>query len=337
MEDIMQIKKLYASIGKLITSSLELNEILEGIMEEVRVFFNAENWSLMRLDPNTSKLFFVIVQGIDGTAVENIRLGLGEGIAGIVAKTGKPIFVPDTSRDNRFSSKVDRVSGFKTRSIMAVPLVFRKQVYGVIELVNRTTGGSFTEDEHLILQTIADFSAISFANANLYEQVLLLGNTDPLTGLYNRAKLDEIIAEAEKAKGPRRRKNDKETCAVVVVIDIDNFKEINDNYGHREGDAVLKELSRLLKARLRTNDCIFRIGGDEFLALIRTSSPDSLEHLEKRVLKSLSGIASFSMNNKYRARFTSGSSSGPLSSLRNLIHHADLAMYENKNALKEKQ
>jgi len=123
MYSLAQIKQLYANIGKLITSSLELDKVLEGIMEEVKVFFDAENWSLMRLDPNTDELFFVIVQGIDRKAVENIRLGPGEGIAGMVAKRGQSVFVPDTSADPRFSDRVDRATGFRTRSVMAVPLI----------------------------------------------------------------------------------------------------------------------------------------------------------------------------------------------------------------------
>lgn len=335
MENLIQIKKMYANIGKLITSSLEINEILEGIMEEVRIFFDAENWSLMRLDPNTRELFFVIVQGMDGKAVENIRLSLGEGIAGIVAKTGKSIFVPDTSKDSRFSDKVDRVSGFKTRSIMAVPLPFRGAIYGVIEVINRNSGRPFTEDEHLILQTIADFAAIAFANATIYERVLMMGNTDPLTGLYNRAKLDQIIAQAESVGKRHRRRHDTELYLVVAMIDINEFKEINDTHGHRQGDAVLKELSRLLKSRLRINDLIFRIGGDEFLALMFVSSPENLPQFEKRIQKTLERISSFKVHRRLPARFSFGCSAGAFASLGELIHRADMAMYENKNAKKK--
>ena len=165
MEELFKIKKLYSSIGKIITSSLEFGAIQDAVMEEIHLFFDAENWSLMRLDPNTDELFFVIVKGIDAKAVENIRLGRGEGIAGTVARTRKSIFVPDTSRDKRFSDRVDRATGFKTRSLMAVPVIFGDTLYGVIELVNRGSGGLFTEMEHLILQTIADYAAIAFANA----------------------------------------------------------------------------------------------------------------------------------------------------------------------------
>ncbi|RPI93880.1 MAG: GAF domain-containing protein [Spirochaetales bacterium] len=161
MEELVNIKKLYSSIGKIITSSLEFGVILDSIMEEIHLFFDAANWSLMRLDPNTDELFFVIVKGIDTKAVENIRLGMGEGIAGTVARTKRSIFVSDTSRDRRFSDRVDRATGFKTKSVMAVPIVLGDTLYGVIELVNRTTGGLFTEMEHIILQTIADYAAIA--------------------------------------------------------------------------------------------------------------------------------------------------------------------------------
>jgi hypothetical protein len=78
MEDLFKIKKLYSSIGKIITSSLEFDAIQDSIMEEIHLFFDAENWSLMRFDPNTEELFFVIVKGIDAKAVENIRLGRGK-------------------------------------------------------------------------------------------------------------------------------------------------------------------------------------------------------------------------------------------------------------------
>jgi GAF domain-containing protein len=243
MDDIMQIKKLYANIGKLITSSLDLDTILEGIMEEVHVFFDAANWSLMRLDPNTNELFFVIVQGIDRSAVMNIRLGPGEGIAGLVAKTGQSIFVPDTSKDTRFSDRIDRVSGFETKSLIAVPLVFRGTIFGVIEIVNRTTGVAVSEDEHLILQTIADFAAIAFANRFIYEKALQIANTDPLTGLNNRARLEELIGQFETMPPMNRRAHDRGRFFVAVMADIDDFKAVNDRLGHRAGDMLLKRIA----------------------------------------------------------------------------------------------
>jgi len=329
MEELFKIKKLYSSIGKIITSSLEFGAIQDAIMEEIHLFFDAENWSLMRLDSNTDELFFVIVKGIDAKAVENIRLGRGEGIAGTVARTRKSIFVPDTSRDKRFSDRVDRATGFKTRSLMAVPVIFGDTLYGVIELVNRGSGGLFTEMEHLILQTIADYAAIAFANAALYEQALQRSLTDPLTGLLNRAKLEQVIAEAEKSAFPRRRRYDDESAAVVVMVDVDDFKKINDGFGHPRGDEVLKEISRILKSRLRYNDMLFRIGGDEFLAII-PASLEQMQKIEKRFAREMKKLSSFTMEGGPEVRFSYGTSAGPFQKVRDLIQKADAGMYRHK-------
>ncbi len=329
MEELFKIKKLYSSIGKIITSSLEFGAIQDAIMEEIHLFFDAENWSLMRFDPNTEELFFVIVKGIDAKAVENIRLGRGEGIAGTVARTRKSIFVPDTSRDKRFSDRVDRATGFKTRSLMAVPVIFGDTLYGVIELVNRGSGGLFTEMEHLILQTIADYAAIAFANAALYEQALQRSLTDPLTGLLNRAKLEQVIAEAEKSASPRRRRYDDESAAVVVMVDVDDFKRINDGFGHPRGDEVLKEISRLLKSRLRYNDMLFRIGGDEFLAII-PASLEQMEKIEKRFAREMKKLSHFTMKGGPEVRFSYGTAAGPFQKIRDLIQKADAGMYRHK-------
>ena len=277
------IKKLYANIGKLITSSLSLNSILEGIMEEVRKYFNPQNWSLLRLDPNSNKLFFVIVEGIEKEAVEHIQLNLGEGIAGTVAQTKKPIFVADTSQDTRFSDKIDRATGFITESIIAAPLVFRERVYGVIEIINSHNGNFFSADEALILGTIADFAAIAFANATMYKRAVILANTDPLTGLYNRFKLEKLITTWENPNDLHRRDYDQLEKIIAIVIDVDNFKEYNDEYGHQAGDEVLVSLGTILVECTRDKvDMCFRLGGDEFSVLLpQASAVQGMEIVER--------------------------------------------------------
>jgi signal transduction protein with GAF and PtsI domain len=97
------VQYLYTEIAKLITSSLEVTEIVDAIMNEVKQYFQPRNWSLLRLDLTTKKLFFVVSDGIDKDLVKNIHLDLGEGIAGYVAKSGKPRIVQDTGHDSHFS------------------------------------------------------------------------------------------------------------------------------------------------------------------------------------------------------------------------------------------
>lgn len=334
MNDTMEMHTLFSNIGKIITSSLDIHKILDGIMEEVRIFFDAENWSLMRLDPVSNELFFVIAQGIDAKAVQNIRLSPGEGIAGIVASTGKSIFVPDTSRDKRFSDKVDRVTGFATRSVMAVPITFQETVYGVMELINRSSGGVFTEMEHLIFQTIADFAGIAFENSALHERALHIGKTDPLTGVNNRARLNEIISDAEKGGDMHRRQQDRGSYVVAVMVDIDDFKAINDTCSHRDGDMVLKKTASLLRTSFRGEDRIFRIGGDEFLVLIHDQYEDNLEKTAVRVREDMQKICTFTSGKNIRVKFSYGIAWGPMNNLSKIIHRADKDMYQSKDVNK---
>ncbi|GAB4110848.1 MAG: sensor domain-containing diguanylate cyclase [Spirochaetota bacterium] len=289
MDQLYRIKQLYANIGKLIVSSLELEHILEGIMEEVHTYFAPQNWSLLRYDPNSEELYFVISHGIDFDSVKNIRLKKGEGVAGYVVETKKPVFVPDTSIDTRFSDKIDRITGFSTKSVMAVPLIFRDTIYGVIELINRAQGGIFSSDDYLILQTIADFSAIAFANSLLYEKASTIAVLDPLTGLFNSKKLTDII-NVWSREAAHLRREDTTNIIAVLLLDIKGLNDINNIGGHREGDRILKQLSRLLKTSLRENDMIFRTGGDMFLAIINCDNYFDLKSLVERIVQKANNI-----------------------------------------------
>lgn len=326
-----QTKKLFASIGKLITSSLDLNEILDGIMEEVHLYFSPENWSLMRYDRSSSTLFFVIVQGISYLDVEKIRLRPGEGIAGSVVQSGRPIFVPDTASDPRFSDRVDQATGFITRTIMAVPIKFKSTIYGVIEIINRTNGTPFTEDEYIILQTIADFSAIAFANHTTYAEAVYLSETDQLTGLYNRSRLESIIAEDSNDGSDNRRESDQNRRAIVVYMDLNSFKEVNDRYGHREGDEILKRVAMRLRSMFRSRDTIFRVGGDEFMVLILLKGSIEYQSVIKRIETSLSLFRIASMEKDYVVTLSYGICVGDRSEIEKLIDEADRNMFRDKS------
>jgi len=322
-----KIRELYANIGKLITSSLDLSEILEGIMQEVKNFFQPQNWSLLRVDQNTNELFFLIFQGkIDKSKVQDIRLKVGEGIAGSVVATGNPIYVANTDNDPRFSRRVDDSTGFKTQSIIAVPMRFRDTIYGVIEIVNGPGGSFFTEDEHLVLQTLADFSAIAFANAAMYETMIDALHHDPLTHGYNRSKLDDVIEEHE---SDAKRRDFEHPFVTVIVIDLNNFKEINDNFGHLAGDKVLKQTAHALRKCVRKEDMVFRIGGDEFLLLLTSPDPEKVRYAQERVENELNTIAAEGAHDTALA-FSYGVASGDIARIRSLIEEADQNMYKAK-------
>ncbi len=333
----MKIKQVYANIGKLITSSLELHTILEGIMKEVAIAFSPQNWSLLRLDPVSKELFFVIVEGENADKIRNVRIKEGEGIAGTVVQTERSIFVPDAANDSRFSDRIDKLTGFQTVSVLAVPIICYGVMYGVIELINRFEDKQFTEDDHLMLKTIADFSAIAFANSSFFQRIVNISFTDPLTGVYNRTKLNRILDKA-KEKSQRRRKGDKAYYNIsAFVIDLDHFKEINDNFGHQEGDRILRNIARMLHSIVREEDMIFRIGGDEFLILLPENDPSLVHEFENRLKHSSQDFTDLMLKDSINISLSYGLASGPEEQLKEIIHEADLNMYDNKKKRKKMQ
>lgn len=326
-----EIKHLYASIGKLITSSLKLTDVLDGIMKEVRTFFSPRNWSLLRLDPATGNLFFSLIQGIDPDSVKNIRLKPGEGIAGIVVKEKRSILVEDTSKDTRFTNKVDRLTGFKTTSIIAVPVIYRDTVFGVIEIINREDGSFFTSDDLLILESIADFAAIAFQNAMTYADVIEKSRIDPLTGVYNKAYLMETIDFITSGSNSLRKSDSRDLQIAILFLDLDDFKEINDTLGHRAGDSTLIEVATELKGCIRQNDDIFRVGGDEFIILMRLDERDDYDVALARVTLSIEKIPD---HLTYRCGVSWGAAYGKPGDAAELMEEADKNMYARKRSRK---
>ncbi|MFK3616253.1 GGDEF domain-containing protein, partial [Coxiella burnetii] len=112
-------------------------------------------------------------------------------------------------------------------------------------------------------------------NASLFENVVTLSHHDPLTGAYNRTKLEELLKKWEKASAVYAEKK-----ISVFLLDLNNFKAVNDNYGHRAGDQLLKKTTRLITSSARKRDLFFRIGGDEFLYLAFHDDASSIKEAE---------------------------------------------------------
>src|ERR1700692_1457242 len=122
-------------VAKALTSSLNLDSILQAIMEKVAAYFRPDTWSLLMTDDEHHELYFAIAIGDASESLKSIRLRIGEGIAGWVAKYGEPLVVPDVSKDERFASRIDEMTKWKTKSILCVPLASKNRILGVIQLI----------------------------------------------------------------------------------------------------------------------------------------------------------------------------------------------------------
>jgi len=157
--------------SSLINSSLKIEDVLNNAMHWAEEFINAEASSIYELDVEKEDLFIRIARGEKKDAIKRIRLKVGEGIAGWVVQTGKPMVIHDVSMEKRFSDKFDKISGFKTRSLLSVPLVLRDKTIGAIQVLNKKEDTPFTQADLELLTTMAQQIAVAMENARLYSRL----------------------------------------------------------------------------------------------------------------------------------------------------------------------
>jgi len=267
----------FSAMAHDIASSRTLSETIDRVMHHVGVVFDPLNWSLLLRDSKTGDLKFVHATGPGSPALQNLVLHKGVGIAGWVAEHGEAVLIADTSDDERFNPAFDAITGFVTRSIVAVPLRVRGRVYGVIELINKLDESAFDSKDLIVLQTIADFAAIAIERAYYLGGFRRLALTDSLTGLANRRAFElGLKREIEKTRRDLG-------LFSLVLVDIDRFKVINDTHGHGAGDEALKTVAKILQRTSRKVDLPARIGGDEFAILLPDTDQDAATAVVSRI------------------------------------------------------
>src|SRR5438477_4086057 len=188
----LQEVAIFNDVAKALTSSLNLDSILQTIMDKMAEFFRPDTWSLLMVDEQKDELYFAIAVGDAAETLKTVRLKVGEGIAGWVARHGESLIVPDVYNDPRFAKRIDEMTKWETRSIICVPLRSRHRVLGVIQLVNVDMRG-FSEQEMFFLNSLCDYAAIAIENARSVEKIQELTITDDCTGLYNARHLYKTL------------------------------------------------------------------------------------------------------------------------------------------------
>lgn len=167
-QKVETLSALY-EVGKALTSTLDLEQVLPLVMEKAQELLGAEASSLLLIDPGTGELAFQVALGKKGSVVRELRLKKGEGIAGWVALQGRPALVNDVHQDPRFCRAVDERTEFTTHSLVCVPLLAREQVIGVIEVINRRDGRPFEERDLELLNSLAAQATLAILNARHYQ------------------------------------------------------------------------------------------------------------------------------------------------------------------------
>jgi diguanylate cyclase (GGDEF)-like protein len=317
----------FDDVGRALTSTLKLKEVLNLIAEKITQLVPCEGWSLLLMDAKSDDLIFEIVTGPQPEAARGTRVKLGQGIAGWVAKVGEPLLLQHAEDDARFLPGVDGAIGARTRSVLCVPLASKEKILGVIQLINKKEAVGFGRHDLALVTALAGYGAIAIENARLYQQAEELAITDDTTQIPNMRYFQHILSrEVTRA---RRRKS----TLSLLFIDLDRFKRINDTYGHINGSRLLREVAHLIRDNFRAMDLVARYGGDEFVALLPDTDHATAFRLAERLRRQVESFA-FHDDGGHIIKITCsvGIASFPdqAKTKEDLVRFADQAMYRAK-------
>src|SRR5213592_3500233 len=224
-------------------TDIDLDLVLRQILQKANEFVPSESGSILLDDPfrkmasrRENELVFIATFGEAGRDLVGHRLSAKQGIAGQVYQTGTPRLSADVKGDVFFYPEIDQKLGHKTHSVVCVPIYIGKHVCGVLELINRLDGKAFTDRDKTLLEIFAGYTSFTLQNALDAKRAHELAKKDDLTGLYNdrwfHVRLTETLTNAQKSG--------KE--AVLLFMDLDRFKFVNDCHGHLAGSQVLREV-----------------------------------------------------------------------------------------------
>ena len=200
-----QLSTLMA-LSTILNSTLEQKEVRKRAIEAATRLTESEVGSLLLVDEEKNELFFEVALGEKGEKVKEIRLRMGEGIAGWVAKTGEPVIIDDVQNDPRFFKDADKKSSFVTRNMMCVPVKSEGRVIGVLQAINKLKGGKFTKDDLEGFISLADQVAIAIEKSRLYQELRdtffcaaealadAIEKRDPYTGGHTKRVLQYSVA-----------------------------------------------------------------------------------------------------------------------------------------------
>ena len=232
---------------------------------------------------------------------------------------------------SRYYQKVENVL-FKKGFFVTIPLMIEKVIVGVLN-INDGDEESFSISDLDFVLNIAEFISMSISNAVLYEQTKKLSVTDGLTGITNRPSMDRALwSEFERSV----RYN---IPLSIVLLDVDHFKAVNDNYGHQKGDEVLVAVASLLQKVCRTNDVAARYGGEEFLMILPQSTSQGAFNIAERVREEMMKISFAGDGSKFSVTTSCGVAELDTNLMKDtdqLVEVADQALYEAKNSGRNK-
>ncbi|TAL26891.1 MAG: sensor domain-containing diguanylate cyclase [Nitrospirae bacterium] len=339
IENIYRDKKDLETIVELtylVSSTLDPKEVLYFVVKKIAELIDVTRCSMISI-PCEEKRHAYVVSSFEDPKTTGIKLDLKKYPEIRKAlSTRSSVFIEDALKDPLLKEVRPVIAPLGIRSIVVIPVIFRNEVIGTLFLRTSRAGHTFTEREIRLCTAIANAATNALYNAFLYEKLETektklekFAITDYLTGIYNIRyfyhRLEGEFSRSQRYKAPL-------SC---IMFDIDHFKKINDAYGHRIGDMVLREFAQFVKKHTRKSDVFARYGGEEFIMLLaQTSEKGALAEAE-RLRYVIKEHRFKSLKNKKAITASIGVVSYPHKKIKtqdDLITFADNALFTAKNS-----
>jgi diguanylate cyclase (GGDEF)-like protein len=265
-----------------VLSEQSLDAVLERIADALAVLIPYEDVHIYEADEATRELSAVLARGEWAHEVMSETFSFGEGITGWAVEHREAVLANKAHLDPRVRFVVG--TPIEPEALIAVPLIARGQLKGTLNIYRVGEEAAFTDEEFLLAKRFGDAAALAIDNAHIRARLEHQAETDALTGLYNhRAFHDRLRRALVDASATH------DTVA-LLMLDLDDFKKVNDVYGHGVGDQLLNQVADVLRTSVRTSDTVCRVGGEEFAVILPSGDLRSATALADRIGEALCNI-----------------------------------------------
>jgi diguanylate cyclase (GGDEF)-like protein len=320
-----QLQRAVMRTGQTLRATHDMNQMIESILSTAADAVEADAAILWRFTPTRDQLYPAIGQGVNVDQMP--RLKVGEGMVGHVGERATPLVMPPEPPSDGGLRYARQEPAFPMAA--AVPLYTQDRIIGVLAAYRRDAGRRFTREDLDTMTFLVEQGGVAIENVLLHEEAQRLSITDGLTGTWNRRYLymqfKQVLATAQRFDRPFS----------VLMLDLDNFKDINDSYGHQRGDAILVEFSHRVSTMLREVDTFARYGGEEFVCLLSETDEDGAITTAEKIRDSVKSEPFGGMDEHLlNVTVSIGVAAYPQhgESAQELIESADRAMYRAKQS-----
>jgi diguanylate cyclase (GGDEF)-like protein/excisionase family DNA binding protein len=278
LERRLRAQRELLRVTESILTTLDQRAVLEQITDRLGALIHCDNIAIEVVELPTGLLVPLTARGVHADEYLTPAEPGETGIATWVAEHNEPVLIEDERHDPRVNHV--RLTGEVDGSLIVVPLLGPNGAAGVLTLERLGTAVRFDEEEFELVKLFAAQVSIALRNAEIFHAAEVRARTDNLTSLLNHGTFKDRLLRSVAAL---------ETFG-LVIIDLDEFKTINDTLGHQAGDRLLREIAGAILGAARDTDAVFRYGGDEFAVILPRSDAAGLTSVAERIRAAVAAV-----------------------------------------------